>query len=85
VSEESVGLLADADVLLYVVGGGGFVDKAQDTFERYATGGLWEKLPAVQAGRVAALDPVAWWDGYSVSAGLTCLDELDRVLGGLPA
>lgn len=85
VSEETVGLLADADVLLSVVGGGGFVDKAQETFERYATGGLWERLPAVQAGRVATLDPVSWWDGYSVSAGMACLDELDRVLGGLPA
>ena len=85
VSEETVGTLADADVLLYVVGGGGMVDQAQDTFERYTTGGIWEQLPAVRAGRVAALDPVAWWDGYSVSAGTACLDELDRVLGELPA
>jgi hypothetical protein len=28
----------------------------------------------------AELDPVAWWDGYSVSAGLACLDELDAAL-----
>ncbi|OSY39520.1 MULTISPECIES: iron-siderophore ABC transporter substrate-binding protein [Pseudonocardia] len=84
IGDESVGALADADVLLYFLGGGGLVDQADETFERYTTGGLWEQLPAVRAGRVAQVDPLAWWDGYSVSAGLACLDELDRVLGDLP-
>lgn len=83
IGDESVGVLADADVLLYFLGGGGLVDEADATFERYTAGGLWEQLPAVRAGRVAQVDPLAWWDGYSVSAGLACLDELDRVLGGL--
>jgi len=84
IGDETVGVLADADVLLYFLGGGGLVDEADTTFERYTAGGLWEQLPAVRAGRVAQVDPLAWWDGYSVSAGLACLDELERVLGGLP-
>lgn len=79
-TEETVGVTADADVLLYFVGGGGSALDAAATAQRYLSGGLWQQLPAVQAGRVVELDPVAWWDGYSVSAGLACLDELDAAL-----
>lgn len=79
-TEETVGVTADADVLLYFVGGGGSALDAAATAQRYLSGGLWQQLPAVRAGRVAELDPVAWWDGYSVSAGLACLDELDAAL-----
>jgi iron complex transport system substrate-binding protein len=79
-TEETVGVTADADVLLYFVGGGGSALDATDTVQRYLSGGLWQQLPAVRAGRVVELDPVAWWDGYSVSAGLACLDELDAAL-----
>ncbi|MHA6625555.1 iron-siderophore ABC transporter substrate-binding protein [Pseudonocardia sichuanensis] len=79
-SEETVGVTADADVLLYFVGGGGSALDAADTAQRYLSGGLWAQLPAVQAGRVVELDPVAWWDGYSVSAALACVDELDAAL-----
>jgi iron complex transport system substrate-binding protein len=79
-TEETVGVTADADVLLYFVGGGGSALDAAATAQRYLSGGLWPQLPAVRAGRVVELDPVAWWDGYSVSAGLACLDELDAAL-----
>jgi iron complex transport system substrate-binding protein len=79
-TEETVGVTADADVLLYFVGGGGSALDAAATAQRYLSGGLWQQLPAVRAGRVAELDPVAWWDGYSVSAALTCLDELGAAL-----
>ncbi|MEJ3654779.1 ABC transporter substrate-binding protein [Actinomycetes bacterium KLBMP 9759] len=81
IAEDTVGLVADADVILYFVGGGGSeVGTPRATFDRYTTGGLWQLLPAVRAGRVVELDPVAWWDGYSVSAGMACLDELDQAL-----
>jgi iron complex transport system substrate-binding protein len=79
-TEETVGLTADADLLLYFVGGGGSALDAAATAQRYQSGGLWQQLPAVRAGRVVELDPVAWWDGYSVSAAMTCLDELDAAL-----
>jgi iron complex transport system substrate-binding protein len=79
-SEETVGVTADADVILYFVGGGGSARDAADTARRYLSGGLWAQLPAVQAGRVVELDPVAWWDGYSVSAAMACLDGLDAAL-----
>ncbi|OZM81587.1 iron-siderophore ABC transporter substrate-binding protein [Pseudonocardia sp. MH-G8] len=79
-TEETVGVTADADVLLYFVGGGGSALDAAATAQRYLSGGLWAQLPAVQAGRVVELDPVAWWDGYSVSAALACVDELDAAL-----
>jgi iron complex transport system substrate-binding protein len=79
-TEETVGVTADADVLLYFVGGGGSALDAAATAQRYLSGGLWQQLPAVRAGRVVELDPVAWWDGYSVAAGLACLDELDAAL-----
>ncbi|WP_086818984.1 iron-siderophore ABC transporter substrate-binding protein [Allokutzneria sp. NRRL B-24872] len=82
-SEENVGVLADSDVLLHFVGGGGMVDKASTTFDKITKGGLWQQLPAVRAGRVIELDPVSWWDGYSVSAAQTCLDQLDKALGSL--
>ncbi|MCP3800558.1 iron-siderophore ABC transporter substrate-binding protein [Allokutzneria sp. A3M-2-11 16] len=82
-SEENVGALADSDILLYFVGGGGLVDKASTTFDKYTKGGLWQQLPAVRAGRVIELDPIAWWDGYSVSAAQTCLNQLDSALGPL--
>ena len=79
-TEETVGATADADVVLYFVGGGGSAADAAATAQRYLSGGLWQQLPAVRAGRVVELDPVAWWDGYSVSAALTCLEELDEAL-----
>ncbi|OLT08008.1 hypothetical protein BJF90_45385 [Pseudonocardia sp. CNS-004] len=79
-SEETVGVTADADVLLYFTGGGGPALDAGDTAQRYLSGGLWAQLPAVQAGRAVELDPVAWWDGYSVSAALACVAELDAAL-----
>jgi ABC-type Fe3+-hydroxamate transport system substrate-binding protein len=82
-AEETVGVTADADVLLYFVGGGGSALDAAATAQRYLSGGLWQQLPAVRAGRVVEVDPVAWWDGYSVSAGLACLDELDEALAGV--
>jgi iron complex transport system substrate-binding protein len=82
-TEETVGVTADADVLLYLVGGGGSALDAAATAQRYLSGGLWQQLPAVRAGRVVQLDPVAWWDGYSVSAALACLDELDAALAGV--
>ncbi|MFB9904834.1 iron-siderophore ABC transporter substrate-binding protein [Allokutzneria oryzae] len=82
-SEENVGVLADSDVVFYFVGGGGLVDSASATFEKYANGGIWKQLPAVRAGRVVKLDPVAWWDGYSVSAAQTCLNQLDTALSTL--
>jgi iron complex transport system substrate-binding protein len=79
-TEETVGHTADADLLLYFVGGGGSALDAAATAQRYQSGRLWQQLPAVRAGRVVELDPVAWWDGYSVSAALTCLEELDTAL-----
>jgi iron complex transport system substrate-binding protein len=79
-TEETVGVTADADVLLYLVGGGGSALDAAATAQRYLSGGLWQQLPAVRARRAVQLDPVAWWDGYSVSAALACLDELDAAL-----
>jgi iron complex transport system substrate-binding protein len=79
-TEETIGVIADADVLLYFVGGGGSALDAEATAQRYLSGGLWQQLPAVRAGRVVELDPLAWWDGYSVSAGLACLTELDAAL-----
>jgi iron complex transport system substrate-binding protein len=79
-TEETVGVTADADVLLYFVGGGGSALDAAATAQRYLSGGLWQQLPAVRSGRVMELDPISWWDGYSVSAGLACLDELDTAL-----
>ena len=79
-TEETVGVTADADVVLYFVGGGGSAADAAATAQRYLSGGLWQQLPAVRAGRVVELDPVAWWDGYSVSAALTCVDQLDAAL-----
>ncbi len=79
-TEETVGVTADADVLLYFVGGGGSARDAAATAQRYLSGALWQQRPAVRAGRVVELDPVAWWDGDSVAAGLACLDELDAAL-----
>ncbi|MGH3585132.1 MAG: ABC transporter substrate-binding protein [Pseudonocardia sp.] len=81
--EETVGVTADADVLHYFVGGGGSALGAAATAQRYLSGGLWAQLPAVQAGRVVQLDPVAWWDGYSVSAAEACLTQLDTALATL--
>lgn len=80
ISQETVGILADSDVLLYFVGGGGSATDAARTFDRYTQGGLWATLPAVKAGRAVQLDPIAWWDGYSVSAAERCLAELDAAL-----
>ncbi|HLU60545.1 MAG TPA: ABC transporter substrate-binding protein [Pseudonocardia sp.] len=82
-TDETVGVTADADVLLYFVGGGGSAVDAAATAQRYTSGELWQQLPAVRAGRVVELDPVAWWDGYSVSAAMACLDELDAALARL--
>ncbi len=82
-SEETVSTVADADVILYFVGGGDSSTTARATFERYLGGGLWGRLPAVAAGRAIEVDPIAWWDGYSVSAGLACLDQLDAALARL--
>ena len=82
-TEETVSTVADADVILYFVGGGDSATTARATFERYTGGGLWGRLPAVAAGRALEVDPVAWWDGYSVSAGLACLDQLDAALARL--
>jgi iron complex transport system substrate-binding protein len=79
-TEETVGVTADADVLLYLVGGGGSALEAAATAQRYLSGGLWQQLPAVRAGRAVQLDPIAWWDGYSVSAALACVNELDAAL-----
>ena len=64
-------------------GGGGLADKASTTFDKYTKGGIWQQLPAVRAGRVIELDPVAWWDGYSVSAAQTCLNQLDTALSSI--
>ncbi len=81
IAEETVGVVGDADVILYFIGGGGSeLGTPRATFDRFTTGGLWQQLPAVRAGRVVELDPVAWWDGYSVSAATVCLDELDKAL-----
>jgi iron complex transport system substrate-binding protein len=82
-SRETVGVLADADVILYILGGGGFNADVTKTFDSYTKGGIWPNLPAVRSGRSYRLDPVAWWDGYSVSAGNACLRELGTVLDKL--
>lgn len=82
-SRETVGVLADADVILYFLGGGAFNADVSKNFESYAKGGVWATLPAVRAGRSHRLDPVAWWDGYSVSAANACLRELSGVLDRL--
>jgi len=79
IDRNHVGLLADADVLLYVVGVG-----AAQVFTSYTTNAIWTQLPAVKAGRVARLDPAAWWDGYSVSAAKTCLQQFTTTLRAMP-
>jgi iron complex transport system substrate-binding protein len=65
-------------VILYFLGGGAFNSGPAEVFTSYAA--LWESLPAVKANRVVKLDPTAWWDGYSVSAAKSCLQELSRAL-----
>ncbi|TDD48309.1 iron-siderophore ABC transporter substrate-binding protein [Kribbella antibiotica] len=84
IGREHVGVLADADVILYFVGGGAFDAAPDQIFKSYTNNALWTQLPAVKAGRVARLDPAAWWDGYSVSAANTCLQQLTTVLRKMP-
>jgi len=79
IGREHVGVLADADVILFVVGG-----QSDQAFKSYTSNAIWTQLPAVKAGRVARLDPAAWWDGYSVSAAKSCLQQFTTVLRGLP-
>ncbi len=84
IDREHVGLLADADVILYFLGGGAFNAGPDQTFKSYTSNAIWTQLPAVKAGRVARLDPTAWWDGYSVSAANTCLQQFTTVLRKMP-
>lgn len=84
IDREHVGLLADADVILYFLGGGAFNAGPDQTFKSYTSNAIWTQLPAVKAGRVARLDPAAWWDGYSVSAANTCLQQFTTVLRKMP-
>jgi iron complex transport system substrate-binding protein len=84
INREHVGLLADADVILYFLGGGAFNAGPDQIFKSYTTNPIWAQLPAVKAGRVARLDPAAWWDGYSVSAANNCLQQFTMTLRKLP-
>lgn len=82
-SQETVPVLADADVIIYFSGGGGFAKEAGGLFGKVTAGPLWRRLPAVAAGRAFEVDAVNWWDGYSTSAGRACLTELDGVFARL--
>ena len=48
IAEETVGAVADSDVIIYFVGGGGSATAAAATFDRYTAGDLWR--PARGAG-----------------------------------
>lgn len=82
-SRESVPELADADVIIYFSGGGGFARDAGELFEDVTKGPLWGRLPAVAAGKAFEVNAVNWWDGYSTSAGHACLQELDAIFAKL--
>ncbi|ALG08541.1 ABC transporter substrate-binding protein [Kibdelosporangium phytohabitans] len=81
VSPEQVGVLADADVILHMSGGGAFDGgKVTSTFTKYTGGELWKRLPAVQAGKVFEVPRTSWWDGGSSSAATSMLGDLDKIL-----
>ncbi len=79
IGREHIGVLADADVILFVVG-----SSADQAFKSYTSNAIWTQLPAVKAARVARLDPAAWWDGYSVSAAKSCLQQFTMLLREMP-
>ncbi len=82
-SQENVPVLVDADVIIYFSGGGGSAKDSGGLFSKVTEGPLWGRLPAVAAGRAFQVSAVNWWDGYSTSAGRTCLAELDGIFGKL--
>ena len=80
-SPEQVGVLADADVILHFNGGGAFDGgKVSSTFTRYTGGELWQRLPAVQAGKVFEVPRTSWWDGGSTSAATAMLGDVEQIL-----
>lgn len=80
-SPENVSELEDADVIIYFSGGGGFARDASELFTSVTEGGLWRALPAVAEKRAHEVSALSWWDGYSVAGALTCLDDLESILG----
>ncbi len=81
-SQEEVGRIGDADIILHFSGGGGFTRQAGAGDD--VTGGpLWQRLDAVSSGHAYELDAVTWWDGNSVAAGLAGIAELDEIFGAL--
>lgn len=82
-SQEEVGVIEDADIILHFSGGGGFTRQDGGTGAEVTGGPLWQRLPAVRAGHAYELDAVTWWDGASVAAGLAGIAELDEILGSL--
>ncbi|TCP54980.1 iron complex transport system substrate-binding protein [Tamaricihabitans halophyticus] len=80
-SLEQVSRLADADALIYFGGGGAFEgEQVNSTFTNYTEGTLWQRLPAVRAGKVFEVPQNSWWDGYSATAANKIVDELTEVL-----
>lgn len=71
----------DGDILLYIIGG--MNDSAQTGRLDEVTGNpLWQMLPAVQAGRVHALDPGTWMEFSGVASAHKVLDDVGRFVIG---
>lgn len=83
-AQEEVGMLDDADVIIWFGGGGGFADgDAGKVFTTYTESTLWQRLPAVESGRFFEVPEVSWWDGSSPTAASTCIDELTEIFDQL--
>ncbi|WP_118138356.1 iron-siderophore ABC transporter substrate-binding protein [Oceanicella sp. SM1341] len=72
----------DGEVLLYIIGGTN--DSATNgRQEEVFSDPLWQLLPAVQAGRVHAIDPATWMEFSGLASANRVLDDLETyVIGG---
>ncbi len=67
----------DADWLIIPVGGGSM---PQDVFDQVADSDIFQRIPAVQAGRMITVDG-ALWPGLGYLWAVAMIEDLDRLFG----
>lgn len=65
--------------LLYIIGGMN-ASASGGRLEEVTSDPLWQRLPAVQAGRVHPLDPATWMEFSGIGAAHRVLDDVERLI-----
>jgi ABC-type Fe3+-hydroxamate transport system substrate-binding protein len=68
----------DADWLVVPVGGG---SKSQDVYDEISKSEIFQRIPAVAAGRVITVDGTLW-PGLGYLWAVAMVEDLDRLFGG---